>query len=623
MVITINQADDAHQKGKVQEAERLYHEILKAQPAHAYANHNLGVLLNSLGRLNEAEECYKKSLKIKPEFLEAYYNLGITLQLLGRFNDAELNYKKAIELKPNFADAHNNLGVILKDLSRFNEAEISYKNAIKFKSNYAEAYSNLGEVQKLLGKETDALINFKYAYDLKPDLDYLLGALLYLKMNNCEWDNLSEYISKLRNQINNGKKASPPFSLLGLIDDPNIHRKAAEIFSNDRFPKSDIFPNIKHYYDHKKIKIGYFSADFWNHPTSYLTAELYENHDRNFFEVHAFSFGLNTNDEFNTRIKEGVDHFHDVSKISDYEVVKLARSLEIDIAIDMKGFTGMNRQRIFAMSAAPIQISYLGYPGTMATSYIDYLIADHTLIPKEKQKHYSEKIIYMPNSYQPNLSKNFTFKSLISRKEMELPETGFVFCCFNNQSKITPTIFAGWMNILKATDESVLWLFANNINARKNLKKEAIKSGINEDRLIFAQPMTNKEHLKRIQLADLFIDTFPCNAHTTTSDALKMGLPVLTCIGETFASRVAASLLNAVKLPEMITTSQDEYESLAIKLATDPKKMKHVKDKLVKNLTKSTLYDAPLYTRNLEVAYSIMYKSYQAGLNPDDIEIDN
>ena len=608
---------------KFKEAEAISRKAIKFKPNFVTIHFNLGFILNEIGKFKEAELSYKKAITLKPEFVEAYYNLGATLQALGRTDEAVESYKKAIMLKPKFVEAHNNLGVILKDLGKFDDAEASYKKAIEYKVDYAEALSNLGEVQKLLGRIDDSLSNYKYAYQLKPDLDYLLGALIHLKMNFCIWDDLPKNINMLTKKINNGEKASTPFALLSLIDDPSIHKKAAEIYSNDKFPRSNIFPRIPQYHDHEKIKIGYFSADFWNHPTSYLTAELYENHDRKKFEIHAFSFGLDTNDKFNIRIREGVDYFHDVQTMSDYDVVKLVRSLEIDIAIDLKGFTGMNRQGIFAMSTAPIQVSYLGYPGTMAVDYLDYLIADRTLILKEKEKDYSEKIVYMPNSYQPNVSKKSAFKSSLTRQDVGLPNRGFVFCCFNNQYKITPLTFAGWMRILKATDGSVLWLLVSNINAAKNLKKEAVKLGINEDRLIFANYIPNEEHLKRIQLADLFIDTLPYNAHTTASDALRMGLPVLTCIGDSFAGRVAASLLNAVRLPELITTSQDQYESSAIALAKNPEKMKIIKDKLINNLNKTTLYDAALYTRNLEVAYSVMYKRFKNKIDLNDIKINS
>ena len=609
------------QMGKINESLVATQKPVQLKPQDSEAHNNLGVTLKELGRLDEAEISYRQAIALKPDYAEAHNNLGNTLKELGRLNEAEISLRQAIALKPNYAEAYYNLGVMFKKLGRLDEAEISYTQAIVLKPDHAEAYFNLAAIQNLLGRKDDSLVNYNHAYDLKPDTDFLLGELVHLKMSLCMWDDLPKLCHELTEKINNEKKVSSPFILLSLIDDPAIHRKAAEIYSHSEFPKYDIFPKITRYHDHKVIKIGYFSADFNNHPVSSLSAELYEIHDRKKFEIHAFSFGKDTKDEFNIRIKKGVDHFHDVRLMSNHEVVKLARSLEIDIAIDLMGITKESRQSIFAMSVAPIQVNYLGYPSTMAADYMDYLIADHTLIPDEKQKNYLEKIAYMPNSYQPNLSKRSIFEISPSRQEQKLPEKSFVFCCFNNQSKITPSTFAGWMRILKATNDSVLWLLVKGISATNNLKKEAIKFGINKDRLIFARYISNDDHLKRIQLADLFLDTSPYNAHTTASDALKMGLPVLTYIGKSFASRVAASLLKAVNLPELITATQEEYESLAIKLATDSKKMKIIKNKLVDNLSTSPLYNTSLYIQHLEVAYLTMYKRYQNGLNPDYIEI--
>ena len=587
MEIMINQAITAHQEGRLKEAEQLYRSILENQPTNLIVRNNLGVLQFNLGRPDEAEASYRKVIELKPDYVEAHYNLGNTIQILGRYDEAEASYKRAIELKPDYAEAHNGLGNTLKGLRRYDEAEASYKRAIT----------------------------------LKPNMDFLLGSWMHTKMHLCMWSDLSSNLDKLIKRINNKNKVITPFPLLSLIDEPSIHRKAAEISSKNMFPKLGIFPKISFYHNHKKIRIGYFSPDFKNHPVSYLAAELYEIHDRSKFEIHAFSFGPDTKDELNIRIKAGVDYFHDVQMRSDQDIVKLSRSLEIDIAIDLTGFTGKARTNIFAMSAAPLQVNYLGYPGTMAIDYIDYLIADHIVIPNEKKIHYSEKIVFMPNSYQPNNSRFEVLKIDVIKKNFGLPSNGFIFCSFNNQSKISPSTFAGWMRILKATNNSILWLYVVNVNAAKNLKKEAKQFGINEDRLIFTQNILHEDHLKRIQLADLFLDTLPYNGHTTTSEALKMGLPVLTSIGSSFASRVSASLLTAVNLSEMITSTQEEYETLAIQLATHPEKLKVIKDKLVQNLPTAPLFNTKLYTLNLEAAYQIMYKRYQDGLDPDDIEI--
>ena len=408
-----------------------------------------------------------------------------------------------------------------------------------------------------------------------------------------------------------------------MIDDPELQRKVAEIQTIDKYPKNHDLPEIGQYPKHKKIRIGYFSADFHNHATMHLMAELFECHDKSKFELIAFSFGPDKQDQWRKRVLICFDQFVDVRLKSDHEISLLVRKMEIDIAIDLKGFTQDCRPNIFAKGSAPIQVSYLGYPGTMAADYIDYLIADRALIPEKYQKYYSEKIVYMPNSYQVNVSKRSVSETSLLRHELGLPNTGFVFCCFNNNYKITPPTFNGWIRILKAVEDSVLWLMESNNNTTKNLKKEAMKFGINEDRLVFATYMPVKEHLNRIKQADLFIDTLPYNAHTTTSDALRMGLPVLTCMGRSFASRAAASLLNAVNLPELITTTQEEYESLAIELATNPEKLKIIKDKLVNNLPTAPLYDTPLFTQHLESAYLTMYDRCQQGLDPDHIYVEH
>ena len=608
--------------GKLKEAETSYKKAIALKPDYAEAYMNLGSTYHKLNKFLEAEMSYKKAIELKPDYAEAYMNLGSTYHKLNKFLEAEMNYKKAIELKPDYAEAYMSLGLNNHKIHKFLEAETSYKKAIELKPDYAKAHCNLGNLQDSQKKFIESLVSYDRAYALDPEIDFLLGSLQHTKMHLCMWDDFSINIDDLTKKINRGGKTVTPLTLLALIDDPKIHRKAAETFSNNRVPKSNFFPKISHYYEHKKIRLGYFSGDFRNHPVAFLTAELYELHDRTKFEIHAFSFGPDENDKFNMRIKKNVDHFHDVRMMSNDDVVKLSRSLEIDIAIDLTGFTTEARVDIFTMLAAPTQVNYLGYAGTMSMNSMDYLIADHTLIPKESKKFYSEKIVYMTNSYQVNISKTDVSKITFLRHEVGLPETSFIFCCFNNHYKITPSIFASWMRILKATNDSILWLLVEDVNAKKNLKQQAIKFGIDEERLIFAKKLPHAENLKRIQTAGLFLDTFPYNAHTTASDALRMGLPVLTCMGQSFASRVAASLLKAVNLSELITVTQDEYETLAIDLATHPKKLKTIKEKLANNLPTSPLYDSKLFTGHLEAAYLTMHNRCRKKLNPDDIEIE-
>ena len=459
-----------------------------------------------------------------------------------------------------------NRGIALKHLERFDQALDSYDSALALKPDYAEVYCNRGNILIDLKRFDEALDSYEHAIVLKPDIDFVVGYALHTKMQLCIWDNLPQALNELTHKINQGEKVAVPFVVLALLDDPELHRKTAETFVKDRYPVSHVLPKIQRYPQHAKLKVGYFSADFRDHPVSGLSAELYELHDRNQFEIHAFSFGPDTQDEWNLRIKAGVDHFHDVRTLSDKEITLLARNLEIDIAMDLGGHTADARTGIFAMQAAPIQVSYLGYPSTMAAVYIDYLITDRIFIPDHQQRHYSEKMVYLPCG-AVNLSKRTVSERVLTRQEFGLPETGFVFCCFNSHYKITPTTFAGWMRILNAVEGSVLWLLDGHSTAINNLKKEAMKAGINEERLIFAKHIPLEEQLKRTQLADLFIDTRPYNAGTTACNTLRMGLPMLTCLGNSAVSRLGAGLLTAVNLPELITTTQEHYEALAIDLA--------------------------------------------------------
>ena len=440
-------------------------------------------------------------------------------------------------------------------------------------------------------------------------------------MKVCSWPGLAETLGDISKKVVANKKVINPFQLLALNDDALLHKKSSEIYIQSRYPFNPVLGPILKRPQSQKIRVGYFSADFHNHATGYLMAELFELHDKSQFKLVGFSFGPIVNDEMRQRLEKSFDRFIEVGGKSDIEVAKLSRELNIDIAVDLKGFTKDAKTGIFAHRAAPIQVNYLGYPGTMGADYIDYIIADKTLIPPELQSYYSEKIISLPNSYQVNDRQRIISDKQITRQELGLPENGFVFCCFNNNYKILPATFASWMRILRAVEGSVLWLFQDNFWAVQNLKKEAEKHGISADRLVFAERLPLPEHLARHRQADLFLDTLPYNAHTTTSDALWGGLPVLTLMGESFASRVAASLLNAIGLPELITTSQAEYEALAIELAMNPKKLADIKLKLKNNRFTAPLFDTPLFANNLEVAYIDMYGRYHTGLEPDHITI--
>ena len=441
-------------------------------------------------------------------------------------------------------------------------------------------------------------------------------------MRVCSWSGFERSLENIAHRILANEKATTPLPLLCITDNALLHQKSSEIYIQSNYAFNSVLGPIQKRSGDQKIRIAYFSADFHNHATGYLMAELFELHDKNQFELVGFSFGPIASDEMRQRIEKSFDQFIEVGNQSDMEIAQLSRDLNIDIAVDLKGFTQDSRTGIFANRAAPIQVNYLGYPGTMGADYMDYIIADKTLIPEGTQQAYSEKIAYLSNSYQVNDRKRFISDRQFTRQELGLPENGFVFCCFNNNFKILPATFAGWMRILKALEGSVLWLFQDNPWAVENLKQEALNHGVDPSRLVFAERMPLSEHLARHRQADLFLDTFPYNAHTTTSDALWTGLPVLTLMGNSFASRVAASLLNAIGLPELISNSQEEYEALAIELASNPQKLIALKQKLASNRLTTPLFDTPQFTKGLEQAYIQMYERYQADLPPDHLVLE-
>jgi len=599
-------------------AVKRFERALAIKPDFADACNNLGISLKNLGQVDAAVKSYEKALSLKPNYAEAHNNLGNALKNLGQLHIALNCYEKAFTIQPNYAEAYNNYGITLKQLNQLVSAIESHEKALAIKPNYAEAYYNLGNALTGLKRLDEAVVNYERAIALKPNIDFILGDLLHTQMHLCIWDDLPRRLDELKNKINNNEKVIHPFNLLALIDDPEIQRKNTEIYVNYKFPNNNVLPAIGIYPKHSKIRIGYFSADFREHPVSSLTAELYEMHNRNEFEIYAFSFGPNTNDGMNLRIKAGVDHFHDVRSLSHKEIVLLARSFEIDIAIDLGGYTQNARTEIFAMSAAPIQASYIGVLSTMGADYYDYLFAGQTMIPENNQKYYTEKIVYLP-SYQVNDSKELPPEINFTRKELGLPEKGLIFCCFNNTYKIMPTVFNSWARILKDVKESVLFIYVENELAKINLTKEIIIRGVDPSRLIFGGRLPRPEYLARYRIADLFLDTRPYNAGTTASDALRMGLPVLTMEGSSFNSREAASIIRSLNLPELITSSEKEYETLAVELGNDPEKLKFIKEKLASNLSTAPLYDTPMFTKNLESAFAQMYYRYQQGLEPNHI----
>ena len=611
----------------LQELKRLddalasYDKAINLEPYYAEAFNNRGATLQKLKRLDDALASYDKAIELDQGYAEAFFNRGNALQELKRIDDALVSYDKSIALKPDFVEALHNRGTALQELNRQEDALASYDKAIGLKPDYAEAFNNRGNALYELKRLDEALASYDKAIALKPDYEFLLGTKLHMQMFLCDWSDLENQLKGLEASVSEELRVSAPFPIIGMVDKPELQLKASRIYANERHAAHGALDVITSRPADGKIRIGYYSADFHNHATSILMVELFQEHDAHKFELYGFSFGPDKQDEMRSRVASGFDHFFDVTKKSDLEIAQMSRNLGIDIAVDLKGFTQDSRVGIFAAQCAPIQVNYLGYPGTLAAPYFDYIVADKTLIPQESQQYYTEKIIYLPHSYQVNDSKRKISQKVFTRQVLGLPESGFVFCCFNNNYKILPATFDVWMRLLKSVNGSVLWLLQRTPTAAENLRKEAKSRGIDPARLVFAPLMNPEEHLARHRFADLFIDTFPCNAHTTASDALWAGLPILTQIGKSFAARVAASLLNAMDLTELITTTSEEYESRAVELANDPLKLAQIKKKLEQNRQTSPLFNGQLFARHIEAAFLEIHLRHLSGKKPDHVYV--
>ena len=608
---------------KYSEARAAAQKAISRESDSSEAYLNLGLIELDLKNFESAIEFFDKALSLKPDYAEAYCNKGATLNELKRYDEAIAHYDKAISLKPDYHKAWSNKGATLNELKSFDKAIIHYDKALSLKSNYYVAWSNKGDTLYDLKRFDEAITHFAKALSLKPASDWVSGQLLYTKMKICDWSNLANSIDDISKKVMANEKAVPPFALLAMNDHALLHKKSAEIFIQSEYPINSTLGPIPAYTKKEKIRVAYFSADFRNHAVAFLTAELFELHDRDKFEVFAFSLQkAPIRDEMNLRLRRGFDRYIDVDNMSDPEIALLARELEVDIAIDLTGLTQYSRPGIFSCRAAPIQVNWLGYPGTIGANFIDYIVADKNIIPESHQQFYTEKVVYLPDTYMVDDSKRVASSRRFTREEYGLPEDTFVFCCFNNDYKFNPRVLDSWSRILLETEQSILWISENNESFKTGIKIEFKKRGIDLTRIIFAQRVElMADHLARYALADLFLDTHPYNAHTTAVDSLKAGVPVLTLKGQSFASRVAASLLNAIRLPELIANTQEEYEALAIELAMNPIKLAEIKLRLVNNRLTTPLFDTPLFTKNLEVAYTKIYERYQNNLQPDHISI--
>ena len=603
---------------RFEEALTSYDRAVSLLPGYAEAHNNRGTALHELGRLEEALASHDRALAIRPGYAEAHNNRGIVLRALKRFEEALAGHERAAAIVPQYAEAHLNRGAILYDLGRFHEALESFQRALEARPDYADAYSNQGLALRELGRPEEALASYERALALNPDNPFLEGVCRHARMQICDWNGRAAELDELSVGIECGRAVITPFAALSLFDSLPLQRRSASIWAREECRPAQMLPPLRDYTAHGKVRIGYFSADFRNHAVSALAAELFECHDRSAFELTGFALGPDVRDGLRERIEHAFDRFIPCFDKSDEQVALLARDLEIDIAVDLGGYTQHARPQIFAQRAAPIQVSYLGFLGSMGAAFMDYLLADEVIVPAGLRRHYSERIAYLP-AYQVNDTRRTASDRVFTRTELGLPPTGFVFCCFNAGYKITPETFGSWMRILAATPGSSLLLLGDSNAARQNLRRQAVRSAIEPGRLAFAGRIPYGDYLARYRAADLFLDTHPYNAGTTASDALWMGLPVLTYSGETFAARVAASLLTSVGLSELVAESRAEYERLAIELAADADRLGATRQVLAAARSGAALFDTPRSTRNLEAVYRRMYERHRLGLLPEHL----
>lgn len=609
--------------GRSREALASFEAALQLRPEFPEALCSLGVALQDLGRAQEALSCYDRALRINPDYPEALMARGNALQSLQRYEEALGAYDAALRIKPDYAIAYNNRGSVLRGLRRYDEAIASFARSFELGEVRPDALGNYGWTLLEMLRYEDAVDVFARILALKPDFPYGLGGLLFSRINLCDWSEYHETVGKILAGVQAGKPVIAPFTLLAVSDEPRINARGARLTVAQHYPAPPAPAWSGRRYQHERIRIGYLSPDFRDHVVSYLLTPLIERHDRTKFELFAISVRPPDSTPAGRRISAAFDHFHDVSSMTDDQAAALMCDLEIDVAVDLAGLTGEMRTGILARRAAPVQVNYLGCPGTMGADFYDYLVADRRIIPEEARGSYAEKIVYLPDCYQVNHSQRPTPPESLTRSDCGLPEQALVFCSFNNNFKITPQVFDVWMRILGKIPGSVLWLAAHRETTRTNLRSAAQERGIAAERLIFAgHKAVLDDHLVRYSLADLFLDTFPFNAHATASDALWYGVPVVTCEGKAFAGRVAASLLHAMGVSDLVTGSLGAYEEKILELATHRGLREDIRARLLRNRATHPPFDTERFRMQLESAYTVMWERSQRGEPPGHFAVD-
>jgi predicted O-linked N-acetylglucosamine transferase (SPINDLY family) len=609
------------QRGRAREAVESFGRAMKLAGEFFEGLHELGVAHSALSAHEPALQAFRRAERLHPRSRELQSNLADTLAALQQFGPALQHYDRALTLDPKFVQAWANRGTVLTELGRGPEALESYERALTLAPEDVPTWMNRAATLTVLKRHAEALACYDEVARLAPDTDYLRSQRLHAAMFVCRWDGWAQQVDDIVARVEAGEKAAMPFALTAAPASSATLLKCARNFALDKHPSRGPAASAAARDPARKLRVGYFSTDFREHPVSQLIARVLECHDRHRFEWFGFALGPPARDEMGTRIAAAFDHFSQVGDRSDAAIAAMARDAGIDIAVDLNGFTEGARPDIFARRAAPVQVNYLGYPGTMGCDYMDYIVADATLIPPGDYDCYSEKVVVLPGSYQANDNTKRISEAVTTRARMGLPPDGFVFACFNSNYKITPDVFDVWMRLLRNVPGSVLWLLQGNADAQRAIEAEARQRGIDPERIVWAQRMPLAEHLVRHAHADLFLDTFHYNAHTTGGDALWSGLPVLTLAGPTFASRVCASLLGAVGLPELVTHSVEAYEALATTLATSPQRLAELRGRLQANRKTMPLFDSTQFARRIEAAYEAMWDRHQRGLAPDHIRI--
>jgi protein O-GlcNAc transferase len=590
--------------------------------AGAYQNNaemwnNRGVALWNLKRPDEALASYERALRLEPGFAEAWGNRGLALRDVGRLEEARASFETVLTLEPGNAVAMNSHGNVLRDMKTFDEAIQSYSAAIQARPAYAEALINRGYTHWALKQYDAGMADVELALTLEPGYAYGRGEVLHVRMYSADWHDFAARKAELEELVRSAARAVQPFIFQAIAETPADAQACSRIWVKDKYPEIPARPHDPAARkDQKKIRIGYVSGEFRQQATAILMAGLYERHDREKFEIVALDSGGNDQSPMRARLEKAFDRWIGITGLSDEQAADVVRDAGIDILVNLNGFFGEARMGVFARKPAPIQVNYLGFPATLGAPYIDYILVDKVVIPSAEQRFYDEQVVYLPGCYQANDNQGRPMAAAPTRADAGLPEKGFVFCNFNSAYKLAPETFDSWMRILSRVDGSVLWLLESAAPFAANLRREAEARGVAAGRLVFAPELPAEQHLARLQLADLFLDGLPYNAHTTGSDALWAGVPLITRKGTTFPGRVAASLLGAIGLSELVTGSAEEFEALAVKLASDPKALTKVRAKLAGNRDKSVLFDTDRFRGNIEAAYAKMWERWLAGEKP-------